>query len=249
MPRKKSRYPKKSYYGIQELITIEAGLKNYSNDIVRKFAKGFGLNENKELNITILDFGSGLGTLAEIWKIEFGITPVCIEVDPKLISNLRAKGFDTYLNLAQILDKQDIIYSSNVLEHIEDDLGTLKALKNCVAPGGYLGLYVPALPFLFSDLDVSVGHFRRYKRKELIKKVEEAGFSVQACFYNDCIGVLAALAIRIFGYKNNMKLGSMGSIIFYDKLIYPISRVLDKIVFRNLIGKNLFLFAINTAKP
>jgi SAM-dependent methyltransferase len=157
------------------------------------------------------------GLLAEIWKLEWGIYPTCVEVDPKLIEILRSNGFDAYLKVNQVREKFSLVYSSNVLEHIEDDVEALKTMKQAMVPGGYLGIYVPALPFIYSNLDKNVGHFRRYRRRELIQKVQDAGFQVESCYYNDSIGVLASLAIRIFGYKNDMKLGSLGSIIFYDR--------------------------------
>jgi hypothetical protein len=38
---------------------------------------------------------------------------------------------------------------------------------------------------------------------------------------------------------------SKKSLIFYDRFIYPVSTILDKILFKRVIGKNLFLFAEN----
>jgi len=111
-------------------------------------------------------------------------------------------------------------------------------------PGGIIGIYVPALPFLFSNFDREVGHFRRYKKRELIKLVKLAGFEIENCYFNDSIGVIASLVVKIFGY-NKEKFGSKKSLILYDKYIYPISKILDKIIFKHLIGKNLFLFAKN----
>ena len=114
--------------------------------------------------------------------------------------------------------------------------------------GGKIAIYVPALSMLFSDLDRHVGHFRRYEKKELIHKVELAGYEIETCFYNDCLGVLASLSLRLLGYKNRAGLGSKKSLLIYDKFIYPVSMILDRIVFRHVIGKNLFLFAVNPKK-
>jgi hypothetical protein len=49
----------------------------------------------------------------------------------------------------------------------------------------------------------------------------------------------------VLGYKNKAGLGSPKSIVLYDKVIYPISKILDYLIFRKVIGKNLFLFAVN----
>ena len=112
--------------------------------------------------------------------------------------------------------------------------------------GGKLAIYVPALPFLFSDMDAQVGHYRRYKKKELIVKVQESGFVVEKCYWNDCIGVAAWFSLKILGYKGKTGIGSKKSLEIYDKFVYPISKILDRFFFKNVIGKNLFLFA--TAK-
>jgi hypothetical protein len=115
-------------------------------------------------------------------------------------------------------------------------------------PGGKIGIYVPALPILFSDLDRNVGHFRRYRKKELIHKVRSAGYEIQSCYFNDSVGVLASLALKVLGYKNKSGLGSKESLFFYDRFVYPISKILDRIFLRYVIGKNLFLFATNPEK-
>jgi hypothetical protein len=108
------------------------------------------------------------------------------------------------------------IYTSNVLEHIEDDVNALIKIRERMQQGGKIAIYVPALPILFSDLDRKVGHFRRYKKKELMHKAKMAGFEIDKCFYNDCIGVLASLSLRLFGYKNKSGLGSKESLFIYD---------------------------------
>ena len=121
----------------------------------------------------------------------------------------------------------------------------LNEIRRKIKPGGKLAIYVPALPFLYSGLDEKVGHYRRYTKKELIKKVSEAGFTVKDCYYNDSLGILATLTVKVLGYKNKVGLGSPKSIVLYDKVVYPISKILDRLIFRKVIGKNLFLFAVN----
>ena len=62
----------------------------------------------------------------------------------------------------------DSILYINVLEHIEDDRAELLSAYRALPVGGFLLLFVPALPQLYSKFDRSVGHFRRYYKKELI---------------------------------------------------------------------------------
>ena len=76
--------------------------------------------------------------------------------------------------------------------------------------------------------------------------MREAGFRVEQCFYSDSIGVLASFALIVLGFRNKSGLGSKKSMIFYDRAIYPISKTLDRFMFKYVIGKNLFLFAVKT---
>ena len=96
---------------------------------------------------------------------------------------------------------------------------------------------------LFSDLDRSVGHYRRYGKQELIDKVERAGLNTVNCKYVDSLGFFASIAIKVIGYKSVGNIGSASSLKLYDTLIFPISRIIDRITFGNILGKNLLLIA------
>ncbi|MCX6535715.1 MAG: class I SAM-dependent methyltransferase [Actinobacteria bacterium] len=231
------------YAGTQALLDGEEGLEGYNRDVVMKLVKGLKFETGSKAESCLLEFGAGTGSLAEIWRSRYNTSPICFEIDPSLAAMLRSKGFDCIDSLDSVEQKVDFVYTSNVLEHIENDLEALLSIKKSIKPGGRLAIYVPALPMLFSDLDRKVGHFRRYKKKELINKVQAAGFTVENCFYSDSIGVLASFALILVGFRNKSGLGSKRSMIFYDRIIYPISKTLDRFVFRNIIGKNLFLFA------
>ena len=231
-----------NYSGVQELKNIEQGLQFYSKDLVKKMKKGLKIEKNNR----VLDFGAGTGQLAEIWRDKYRMNLICLEVDPSLVEILMAKKFKVFQKLDQVQDMFEFVYTSNVLEHIDDDVSTLIDIKNKMLVGGRLVIYVPALPFLFSDLDVSVGHYRRYSKKELIKNVTKAGFEVEDCYWNDSLGVLATLIVKLLGYKGKLNLGGIKSMYIYDRIIYPISKILDLILFKYLIGKNLFLIAKKT---
>ena len=56
----------------------------------------------------------------------------------------------------------DFVFSSNVMEHLEDDVEVLRQLHDKLRSGGHLALSVPAFPALWTSLDDRVGHFRRY---------------------------------------------------------------------------------------
>jgi hypothetical protein len=240
----------KIFSGTQQLLDGEGGLAGYNLDVVKKLATGLGMSISHVGggSSSVVEFGAGTGTLAEVWRSEFGMDPICIEIDPELIKILKAKGFTTSESIRDLSSEISFIYTSNVLEHIEDDINALIKIRERMQQGGKIAIYVPALPMLFSDLDRHVGHFRRYEKKELVHKVKMAGFEIEKCFYNDCLGVLASLSLRLLGYKSRTGLGSKKSLLIYDKFIYPVSMILDKLVFKHVIGKNLFLFAFNPKK-
>ena len=128
-----------------------------------------------------------------------------------------------------------VFYSSNVLEHIEDDVQALRDLHQVMSEGAALAIYVPAFMFLFSKIDRSLGHYRRYGRAELVEKVTRAGFRVRDCYYSDSIGLLAWFAARFFWNSNGFR--------SYDRWIYPVSRALDELFLKRVAGKNLLLIA------
>ena len=73
----------------------------------------------------------------------------------------------------------DAIGAFDVIEHIDDDVSVLCGIERALKSGGRLILTVPQHQFLWSSIDVFVHHRRRYSRKELLNKIESAGFHVE----------------------------------------------------------------------
>ena len=73
-------------------------------------------------------------------------------------------------------DHFDVIGAFDVIEHIEDDLGVLKEMAAALRPGGGVLLSVPQHRWLWSPVDTFAGHFRRYRRRDLVAKLRMAGF-------------------------------------------------------------------------
>jgi len=70
----------------------------------------------------------------------------------------------------------DVIGAFDILEHLQEDEEVLSQAFRAVRPGGGIILTVPQHPALWSKMDEYSFHKRRYTRKELIHKVEKAGF-------------------------------------------------------------------------
>jgi ubiquinone/menaquinone biosynthesis C-methylase UbiE len=72
----------------------------------------------------------------------------------------------------------DVIGAYDVIEHIEEDVSALKELHRALKPGGGILMTVPRHMFLWSDVDTTAHHKRRYGGAELKKKIKEAGFDL-----------------------------------------------------------------------
>jgi SAM-dependent methyltransferase len=71
----------------------------------------------------------------------------------------------------------------DVLEHLEDPVGTLRHLAAASAEDALLVVTVPAMPSLHSAWDDLCGHQRRYTRALLRRHLEEGGWSPRRVRY------------------------------------------------------------------
>ena len=228
-------------------MTTERCMRVYNASIAKKISKSFPCKGN------LLEYGAGIGTLATLFEAREGLKPKCLEIDPDLKRVLVERGFKCYDNIEQIDELFDGVYTSNVLEHIEDDVRSLKQIRSVMKPQSNLVVYVPAFQCLYSSWDNSVGHHRRYNKKELLSKLDVAGFDVTKVIYVDTLGFFASFAARIFGYKKsnelkdekiaNYHVADARVLILYDRLLYRVSRIFDFIGFRYIFGKNILAVA------
>lgn len=185
---------------------------------------------------TALDFGAGIGEFAMRIKKQ-GIEVSCIEVDHNLQEHLRKNGLSVHQSVPENVQR---IYSLNVLEHIEDDVATLKELYEKLSAGGKFFLYVPAFMCLYTDLDKQIGHFRRYTMKELVDKLKAAGFAIERAEYVDSIGFVCWFFMgKLPGNKETI---NPLMVKIFDRVVFPVSRVVDKLV-KKILGKNLLVIA------
>jgi SAM-dependent methyltransferase len=128
----------------------------------------------------------------------------------------------------------DYVYTLNVLEHVPNDEALVRAVFSRLRNGGRLFVFVPAFPILWSRLDDHVEHQRRYRRVEMVAMLRRAGFVVERARYADCLGFFAAL---VFGRTATVEI-SPGSVWVYDRVLFPMSRLLDPLL-GHFFGKNL----------
>lgn len=125
----------------------------------------------------------------------------------------------------------------NVLEHIEDDGRLLDSIYESLAPHGKLIVYVPALPWLFSQLDHAVGHVRRYDKRRLRQLFETHRFEVVKAIYMDMAGILPWYLFNVLGRSRtiNARLARI-----YDRWCVPATKFVERRCGAPL-GKNLLI--------
>jgi len=190
----------------------------------------------------ILEVGAGTGSFSElIVKNSQHLT--VLEPDENFAEFLREKFTDNQKikvvnGSINKLENElfDAIIHFQVLEHIEDDnkelLENLSFLKN----KGYLIICVPSFMSLYSNFDKSIGHFRRYEKKDF-KKFDLGAAKIEKIFYLDSIGYLLYRLFKIF---INSDKPNKTMIFIWDRIFIPLSFMLDKIVLHKF-GKNLMV--------
>jgi SAM-dependent methyltransferase len=130
----------------------------------------------------------------------------------------------------------DTILCVNVIEHIENDDVAVRHLMESLPLGGYLCLLVPALPFLYGSLDSLDGHYRRYTRKTLLKRVRDLPVDVVRLYYFNFVGVPGwLLKGRILKQKHhtNDNYAVMNAVL---PLVEPLERLIPPPIGMSVIG-------------
>jgi SAM-dependent methyltransferase len=213
------------------------GAENYMSwiiDLMRPYAGG-----------PVLELGAGHGTFTDRLS---GFGPVTAVEPGDRSHKLLAERYidrDDITPVHGVLDDvphQQRFASAvmvNVLEHIDDDAGTLRELHRRLEPGGSLLIWVPAYQLLFSDFDRRLGHFRRYRRKPLVELVEAAGFAVSTCHHANLPGWFSwLLLVRLAGWEPTGE----AQVQLFDRRIVPVVRAVESRV-RPPFGQSLFLAA------
>lgn len=189
----------------------------------------------------VLDFGAGTGTFA-LALHQSGVDVIAVEPDAMLRSRLAGFGIETRPSIAGIPRASlGLIYTFNVLEHIEDDAAVARELARTLKPGGRLVVYVPAFAILWTAMDSRVGHFRRYRRSGLVALLAASGFRIITADYVDSLGFFATLLYRLSGARGPKINRSL--LRAYDRFVFPLSRLLDRLLARRFLGKNLLVVA------
>lgn len=128
------------------------------------------------------DIGGGNGVTAQVLQ-NHGYDVTLVEPYQQGIENASARGIkkviqSTLEDFADTSPQIDGVGIFDVMEHIEDDAAFLHYIHGTLKPGGKLILTVPAFQALWSDNDLQLGHYRRYRLEDLEKLLVRQGFKV-----------------------------------------------------------------------
>jgi len=189
----------------------------HRNDCIRELVRNFPPKGRGP----IFDVGGGNGFVAKglmdaVWDV------VLVEPGPSGALNAKKRGLEhvvcgTTHTAGFKNGSLPAIGVFDVVEHIEDDLGFLRHLRDLLEPEGMLYLTVPTYNFLWSLEDAEGGHFRRYTLASMKMKLVEAG--LKSVFGTYIFGVLPlpVFLLRALPYRLGIvRAGSAGKAVKRD---------------------------------
>lgn len=135
----------------------------------------------------------------------------------------------------------DLVALLDVLEHVPDDKGSLNAIYGLLKPGAALLLTVPINPWMWSAHDVAHHHHRRYRKQEIRKLAEGAGYQIDLLSPFNSLLFPPIAAVRLVG-KLTGKDDSDDAMPSA-----PVNRILDSVfgLERALIGRVPMPFGVS----
>lgn len=107
----------------------------------------------------------------------FELNLMALELCPPVPGNLYV--YDILSRSSELVNKYDVLILMDVIEHIEEEVKFLEAVRDHLKVGGFVIVGVPMRQHLYSAYDEADGHFRRYSSRYLRSVIECAGFQVQ----------------------------------------------------------------------
>lgn len=153
----------------------------------------------------VFDIGGGNGSVSTAMQ-HAGYSPVLVEPSLSAAQTAKSRGLRDVI----CSTLQDACFQSgtlpaiglfDVLEHIQDDHGFLQDLATSLRYDGRLYLTVPSYPWLWSEHDERVGHFRRYTLRSVRCDLERAGYQVEFSTYLFAALTAPVLAFRTLPYR------------------------------------------------
>lgn len=239
--RKRSQHHPASFaaadQGLLDVLEALQDAKHYSEWILELIAP--------HVNGRILEVGAGRGTYSTYFADHGHLTALepsetqCVALRERLREHPSAVVVNAELDGAAAPGSYDTVVCLNVLEHIADDHQALGDIYEALAPGGKVVLWVPAFESLYSKFDERIGHYRRYRRDELLALIHNVGFQQVTARYTNMPGFFAWwLVVKMLRIAPTA--GRLSAI--YDRYFIPVIRRVERFV-RPPLGQSLLVVA------
>lgn len=156
---------------------------------------------SRKADIKVLDIGCGSGLMLNALEAvgqTFGM-----DMSDEAI-NFSREIFDGQVEKGLLPDQIpynenffDLITALDVIEHVDQDVESLRAMRSRLVSGGKAVITVPAYMFLWSAFDEMNEHKRRYTLTELNTKLVQAGFAVEKISYYNTLLFPVVWAVRM----------------------------------------------------
>jgi hypothetical protein len=212
------------------------------NFIFKKMSKY--LNDPK----IIFDVGAGSGFFASIFVSRSNPT--------------KAYCIDPYYSDEQIGERDNLIFVKDlppvqpdtllfidVLEHVADDLALLSYYVEKAQKGAVFAISVPAFQSLWSNHDVFLEHYRRYRKSEVQKLVKSAGLiELESTYIFGSIFPLVWV-IRKLKRKNNVSSDLKPSSKWVNFLVLNFLNIEKFVPVNKFFGTSVFVIAKKPYSP
>lgn len=167
--------------GMEEKYFWHKGRREIIYQIIKDWAG------DKISNLRMLELGCGNGNILQYLKkkgidVEGGDISFEGLVFCKKIVDIPLCQIDA-LNTPFVSESYDIVGLFDIMEHLADDQLLLREAYRICKKGGLIIVTVPAYKSLWSYFDEISGHKRRYSKKELVSKLQKAGFKAKKISY------------------------------------------------------------------
>ena len=197
------------------------------------------------INGRILEVGAGRGTYSTFLADHGHLTALEPSQANGEVLRERLRDYPSAVVVNAELDgtaapgSYDTVVLLNVLEHIADDHRALNDIYEALAPGGKMVLWVPAFEALYGKFDQRIGHYRRYRRDELLALVHKTGFQQVTARYANLPGFFAWwLIVRVLGRSPS----SSRLLSTYDRFFIPVISRIERHV-HPPVGQSLLVVA------
>jgi SAM-dependent methyltransferase len=206
------------------LTSMEEGLEVMSAAV--QYRKALARLAMPFLGDDPIEVGSGNGDYADTWASwgapivasEPAGTPSLARLEKRFAHDARVRVRALTLPSDEVGEYSTVV-AFNVLEHIEDDLSALRSMARLLRPGGHVVLIVPAFDFAYGDWDRQIGHYRRYRRQQILDMLVAAEFQPVQVRYTNSVGLVAWwLMVRVFGQRPR----DTTFLRLYDHLVVPL---------------------------